>query len=122
MTRPSEHDQGYEPSDTGLQVYDYIDRCTDWWNGRFEYLKRNRPSKPMRFRQWWYPYRLPELDDELTAEIWSIGVNDALGIVEDNGFWPWKTDEPGTLFKTLDLETSDFPIPPWWKHLYEEKE
>ncbi len=124
MTRPSEHDQGYDRAASGLQGTDYIRSCMDWWEGRFLYLKRKHrlTTTPTLFQKWWYPHRLQELDDELTAEVWAIGVNDTLGIVGSEGFWPWRTDGPETLFKTLGLETSDFRIPPWWEHLYEEKE
>ncbi len=123
MSRLSEHDPGYDRAASGLQGTDYIRSCIDWWEGRFLYLKQNslRPEPALR-RQWWYPYRLPELDDELTAEVWSIGVNDTLGIAESEGFWAWRTDGPETLFKMLGLVTDDFPIPLWWDHLYEEME
>ncbi len=122
MSRLSEHDPGYDRTASSLQGTDYIRSCMGWWEGRFLYLKRTCKPKLSLFRRWWYPHRLQELDDELTAEVWAIGVNDTLGIVEREGFWPWRTDEPETLFKTLGLETSDFRIPPWWEHLYEEME
>ncbi len=123
MSRLSEHDQGYDRDASGLHGTDYIRSCMDWWEGRFLYLKRTcKPPEPTLFQKWWYPHRLQELDDELTAEIWAVGVNYTPGIVEREGFWPWRTDGPETLFKTLGLVTDDFPIPPWWKHLYEEKE
>ena len=101
---------------------DYPSRRRDWWNTRFKYLSQYKPPSAILFQQWWYPTRLPELDDELTAEVWSIGVNESTDTVERNGFWSWRTDGPTTLFKLLGLETSDFRIPPWWAHLYEEME
>jgi hypothetical protein len=100
----------------------FYQRRRDWWLARFENLKQHKPPPITLFQKWFYPHRLQELDDELTAVVWSIGVKSSPEYVERNGYWPWRTDSATTLFKILGLKTSDFRIPPWWEFMYEEME
>ncbi len=83
----------------------------DWWLDRFEQCAR-LPAKPVYYRQYWMPHRSPATDHINGASYYSTAENDE---VDNRYYWPWRTDDPGTLFKLLGLTRHDFRLPAWLK-------